>query len=180
MNGVSATVAAETFRDIQAAPSFIPLLLSVDMVRGETSQVGACWLERRQVGNVEVVVRQTITKRSDDPFMQSAVTELVVTNSCTMPDFLSTYTLVIEPSSSAKDDCTAHWTDAIISRGMLGRLLSIFCVPCLKRQWTDHTQAEWQYYYEEALRRTSKAEQTPDGSNKEKTGLEHEQKQAQG
>jgi len=166
MAGVPADVAAATFRDIEAAPSFIPLFVSIAILRGEPAQVGTCWLETQRVGNGEIVLKKTITNQSDDPFTQRALIEFVDSSSWTMPDFLSTYSLVIEPLSTddGSPSCSIRWTDAIISKGFLSRFLSILCVPCLKRTWIAQTQEMWQGYYEEALRRTNKAVQTSDGS----------------
>jgi len=160
MPGVPTHIAEETFRDFKATPSFVPLFLSTQVLRGERMDVGACWLERHKVmgGNFEVLLRKTVTKQSANPFTQTAMTELVESTSRTIPDFVGTYTLVIEPYSDTDESdsggCRARWTDAIISKGVVGRFLSVFCVPCLKRQWATQTQALWQYYYEEALRRT--------------------------
>jgi len=170
MPGVPSRVAVETFCDIEASPSFIPLILSIEMVRGEPGQVGACWMERRQVRNFQVLVRRTITKNSVKPFRLSALIELIETkNSWTTPDFVGTYTIDIEPSSIADEypSCSIRWTDALISRGMLGRFLSVFCVPCLKRQWVVQRETEWLYYYEEALRRTLKAVPAIEDANAE-------------
>jgi len=135
MPGVPAhVVAEETFRDIQAAPTFISFPLTWYAGRrrkwGPVGSSGGKWEASKSCS--------TITKRSDDPFfMQSALTELVETNSCTVPDFVGTYTLVIEPSSCSDNEssssCSIRWTHAIVSRGLLGRLLSVFCVPCMKR-----------------------------------------------
>jgi len=80
-----------------------------------------------------------------------------------MPDFLSTYSLIIEPLSTdgGSPGCSIRVTDAIISKGFLGRFpVDSVCVPCLKRTWSAQTQEEWHCYYEEALRRTIKAMQT--------------------
>lgn len=158
MPGVPPAIAQEVIFDIQAAPSFHPLILSVEKVRGEPCEVGFCWLERLRVttdSSWEVVFRKTITKQSDDHdpiFSQSGHIELVKTNSCTTPDFISTYTQSIHPS---EEGCAIiQWRDAIVSRGLLGRVLSVCCVPCLRRVWVAQSQDEWNYYYQEALRRT--------------------------
>ena len=98
MPGVPAAIAVETFRDIQSAPSFIPLFLSIEKVRGRPSEVGFCWLERRSLGKngQEVLLRKTITERSDDPFFsQSAHNELVQSTAWSMPDFISTCPVVL-------------------------------------------------------------------------------------
>jgi len=186
MPGVPAYVFEEIYSDVKATPSFVPLILSIEMVRGEPSQVGACWLERRQVKNFEVVLKRTITKRADNPFLLGAVTELVETNSWSTPDFEGTYTIVIEPCSSAdgSPSCTIHWTDAVVSRGIMGRFLSVFCVPCLKRQWITETEAQWQQYYEESLRRTinireARATQAADDAIPEKRESEQALKRSQ-
>jgi len=166
MPGVPAHIAVATFCNMEAAPSFIPIFVSLEILRGQPGQVGTCWLERRAVGKGEILLRKTITKRSDDPhFTQCALTESVESTFWTMPDFISTYTLNILPTGGSSDDradessinCSIRWTDAIVSKGFLGRVLSILCVPCLRKTWMAQTQEEWQYYYEEALRRTTTA-----------------------
>ena len=159
MPGVPCHVAEATFADLDAAPTFIPHLLTVEMIRGNPAKVGACWLERRKVGKHQVVLRKTITKRSANPFTHAFLTELMETDSWTMPNFIGTTTLIIEPMHTENglvSGCSVHWTDAIVSSGMLGRIMSVFCVPCLKSLWITHAQEEWRYYYEESLRRTTK------------------------
>lgn len=161
MPGVSANVLEETWRDIEAAPLFVPHLLEVKLVRGEPTQVGACWLERRRIGRPKqpqnyLIVRKTITHRTDNPFQQCALTELVESTTRSMPDFVATYTLTILPL--AKDDdrsCCVHTSDAIVARGIGAKIVACLCFSCLKRLWMDQVQDEWQYYYCEALRRTA-------------------------
>jgi len=178
MPGVPANVAVETYSDREAMPNFVPIFESIQVIRRAACeplsfQVGMCWLERRRVKNGIVVVRQTITKRSDNPFSVSAVSELVESTLWNMPNFMATSTLTIQPAAAAaaaddddntdstaqQESCSIRWTDAIISQGILAKLLSGLCLPCLKSVWIAQTHEEWEYHYVEALRRTVKAVQ---------------------
>ena len=154
MPDVHCQVAEAICTDPEAALSFFPNLLAVEIVRGEPAKAGTCWLEWRQVGKHRVVLRKTITKSSKDPFTQRAMIELTETNNWTLPAFIATSTLTIKPGRTGDGSSSIQWTDALISEGIISRLMSAFCVPCLKYQWIAHVQEEWQYYYEESLRRT--------------------------
>jgi len=79
---------------------------------------------------------------------------------------MATSTLTIQPAAADDTDstaqqlsCSIRWTDAIISQGILAKLVSGLCLPCLKSVWIAQTHEEWEYYYVEALRRTVKAVQ---------------------
>jgi len=154
MPGVSVGIAEETFRDTEAAPSFVPHLVSLEFLRGQPSQVGTCWKERRIFGGREIVVRKAITKMSEHPFMCCQVVEPVDAD-WSLPNFVSTFTVVIDSSAEASG-CTFQWSDAFLSTGVCGRVLSVLCLPCLKRAFISQVEEELQYYYEEALRRTIK------------------------
>jgi len=171
MPGVTAEIAEETFRDLLAAPTFVPDLLHIEFVRGAPAQVGACWNERRKFGRGEMVIRKTITKISSSPFEVREVMEATGGNGCTLPNFIATFTISIvsTPAPLKKVDgngknnrncCTVLWHDAFLSTGMSGRLLSALCFPVLKRSCIASIEEEMRCYYEECLRRMIDAEKT--------------------
>jgi len=166
MPGVSAEMVEQTFRDIEAAPSFVPHLLAVEFRRGKSLTVGACWTEQRNFGSSSVIVlRKTITKMADRPFTVSAVVELEAWRT---PKIEQTFTFVITPlleetagqvststSTSSSSNCSVSWTKiASLSTGICGKLLLTLCLPCLKKTYNAHMREEMRFYYEEALRRT--------------------------
>jgi len=168
MPGVSAEMAEQTFRDMEAAPSFVPHLLAVEFLRGKPSTVGACWIERRYFGGKVIVVRKTITKMADHPFTVNAAVELEKASSWRTPKIDQTSTFVITPlseettrhvststSTSSSSSCSVSWTIASLSSGTIcGKLLLTLCLPYMKKRFIAHLQEEMRCYYEEALRRT--------------------------
>lgn len=173
--GVPVEIAEETFRDLQSAPSFVPNLISIELVRGEPATVGACWKERRSCDGGEVYLRKTITKMSEKPFEVGEVFEILKTkNHMPIPNFVGTFTIRIDPSNEDGSSCTISWTDAFLSQGVCARIMSAFCVPCLKRALVYEIEEEMQHYYEECLRRTIKTIGTKSTGQQSTSGTEQE------
>jgi len=152
---VPPAIARETYRDIQAAPRFVPHLVSVNFLRGEPSTVGACWEERVLFRGGEVVVRRTITHVSEHPYTVRVGSETVEANLWT-PAGSETFTYVIEPSDDGDDStsCTIRWTIAFLSTGLRSNLLACCCRSVLETAFHAHVEEEAGHYHKEALRRT--------------------------
>jgi len=174
--GVPVEIAEETFRDVQSAPSFVPSLISIELVRGEPGTVGSCWKERRSCDHTgEVYLRKTITKTSEKPFEIGYVFEILKTkNHLPIPNFIGTYTIRIDPSNEDGSSCSISWTDAFLSQGVCARIMSVFCVPCLKQALVFEIEEEMQHYYEECLRRTIKTIGVKSTDQQSKSGNEQE------
>jgi len=148
---VNAAVVEETFRDVQASPSFVPELLSLEFTKGEPWTVGSSWNERRLFAGREVVIRKTITRISEDPFTVNVHVDHPKTDHCCSPKADGTFTMVIEPGHK-EGMCVHNWTMAFVTGGV-GKIISLLFLPCLKKSLCEMVNNENERYAVEAVRR---------------------------
>ena len=169
MPGVPARLAEETFRDITSAPSFVPHILEVQMLRGEPSTVGNCWREKRIFGGRKLTVVKNITHMSTDPYFSCQASMEYEETAWFLPKLSQTFTFDIVPTTAAdmKDDsqgeekkepsCKTRWKMGFVAHGgMWSRFLACIGKPCLNHGALRYTEEEMEYYYQEAVRRTRK------------------------
>ena len=151
---VSAEATEELFREIEAAPSFVPHLLSLSITRGGSSlQVGTQWREERIVARRRVAVFKSITNVSTDPFAVSVSIDFVEGNR-DKKYAAETFTVVIQPVDD--QSCRVIWTMAYVPAGFVGTVGAFFCRRCLIRSVHRELDHEMDCYATEARRREEK------------------------
>lgn len=174
MPGLPAQEAEAIFRDMPGATSFVPHLKKVEFLRGKPSTVGACWLETRLWKGEELVMRKHITEMSKDPYYTvcaTATTEFKPRLGT--PNFIQTFTFVIQPAKDNSNGCVIKWTMAFLPTGLYSHWISKLCQSAFRKSMTQHIHEEMQCYYEEGLKRhgqlkegsETKTEETVSSSN---------------
>ena len=182
MVGVPPALLWEVVSDIEAFPSFVPDILAVQTLRGETSSaagaVGASWNERRIYYGKEILMRKTITSLNLDPEHATYIVKVVVQAegiSYSSPDAVETCTFTIAPlqtedgKGEKPQSCTFSWTMAYISAGLWGTCVVLLFKSCLLRSLNRYIDNEMQYYYKEAIRRTKQQETKEEKSSSAET-----------
>jgi len=149
---VSAAVVEGILRDIGGIPSFVPELLSLEFLEGDSCTVGASWIERRIFAGKEILIRKTITRVSENPFTVNTYVDHPRTDHCCAPKGEGTFTVVIEPGHK-EGVCVNNWTMAMVTSGIFGKLMLLLCTPYLKKALREMVHKDNEQYAAEAVRR---------------------------
>ena len=158
----SAEATEKLFRDMEAAPSFIPQLLSLSITRGGSFEVGLQWREERIFAGRKVTLFKSITKIRYDPFTVSVSLDFKE-GDWDKKYAAETITIVIQPVDDKS--CRVSWTMAYVSAGICGAISACLRGRYIIRRVRKHIEEEMDCYALEASRRAEKLKADPVKAN---------------
>ena len=158
----SASEVVSVMKDLDAQPTFLPHLRSIERLRGTGElRAGMQWKEVRIYGGRPLTMYKTITSITDyDKHDEEANAIFSAAVSVDLREFrawgtnrYATETFTVEVHPNDMDHCTVVWAFAFIPSGCFGTLLTSLFRRCFMSSVHRHVDDEFQCFAREALRR---------------------------